>query len=342
MNAVAWGHSGAGGRRGLDGCPAPRVLQGHRCCVCGLTPWRLGAPTLPVLAVAAAPRPDPRPLSAALPRGSSRGCHGGPAKHQALAAQPWLCIASPRCIPGRSLGHGVTPLCRARGWDGVPVRTAVPGSGMSRCIPGIGGWTWPVGQPSVGSPRWAAGAQARARGLGATGVGAPRCLDGQGMPQPCHAAQAGSGAGTWPGPPADLGALVSGGLHFQMAGASVPRSGAACPAALAPPQEWEPAAPHRPPLRSAAGPAPDHMWPVPPGCLGAAPRVVLSPAGPLRGLGGGCPSALPGQALPLGSSASLGSGPAAEAAPVPVPCCSPSSRKQNQGALKGSFKINKK
>lgn len=151
MNTVTWGHSGAGGRRGLDGCPAPRVLQGHRCCVCGLTPWRLGAPTLPVLAVTAAPQPDPRPLSAALPHGSGRGCHGGPAKHQALAAQPWLCIASPRCIPGRSLGHRVTPLCRTRGRDGVPVGTAVPGSGMSRSIPGIGGWTWPLGRPSVGS-----------------------------------------------------------------------------------------------------------------------------------------------------------------------------------------------
>lgn len=53
-------------------------------------------------------------------------------------------------------------------------------------------------------------------------------------------------------------------------------------------------------------------------------------------------TALPARGLPLGSSASLGSEPVAEATPVLVPRCSPSSRKQNQGALKGSFKINKK
>lgn len=62
------------------------------------------------------------------------------------------------------------------------------------------------------------------------------------------------------------------------------------------------------------------------------------PGNSRSGLGGACPPVLPVQALFLGFS----TGTVAKTTPVPVPCCSPSSRKQNQGALKGSFKINKK
>lgn len=54
--------------------------------------------------------------------------------------------------------------------------------------------------------------------------------------------------------------------------------------------------------------------------------------------GGTCPPVFPAQTLSLGSSTQT----VAKTTPVPVPLCSPSSRKQNQGALKGSFKINKK
>lgn len=155
-------------------------------------------------------------------------------------------------------------------------------------------------------------------------------------------AQAGSGAKPWSGLQADLRALISVRKSFQMAEASTPRRGAERPAVLASPREWEPAVPRRPQRVSAAGPAPDRAWPVHPGCLGAAQSITLSLAGSLSNSGGTRPSALPAPALPLSSGASLSSGPAAEAAPVPAPCCSPSSRKQNQGALKGSFKINKK
>jgi len=203
MNAVAWGHSGAGGRRGLDECPAPWVLWAAGTALAG---WPRGAGSprprwclVQRLQLGRGRGPSWQLCHAAASgsapwlrtAGACWGCHRAPVRRRTLAACPWLRLASPWCVPGSpvasasslSAGEGVGQRrgegCGAGVWD-VPSRplrvgwglaVAFGGSGSDACS---GAWCSTCGGP------WAPGCMERAAAVPCHRPAQHRAAPGQG------------------------------------------------------------------------------------------------------------------------------------------------------------------